>query len=91
MTLMNRGLETKVILDSIPGVSSNFRLQRFERIVGGTRTQTFEQIYGWVDGCEKFQELCEAAIAQDFEHRDAVGARIAGYFDDTKTEAEDMR
>ena len=80
VTLMNRGMETILAVTEMADLPGAYRLVRHERMIGTTRTKTFEQIYRERDEAySEFEFLLVEAIQQPGEASEYVGDVVASF------------
>jgi hypothetical protein len=66
LTYMNRGFETQVSMKKIHELPGQFRVQVFERLVGGQPTQTHESVSFEEEAHQAFNHYVEQAMNSEY-------------------------
>ncbi len=75
MNLVNRGLETIVVMKYLPATET-YRVSKIERMIGGQPATTYDRILDTVEATESFVTLCTEALSADFEHPSLVDGKV---------------
>ena len=63
---VNRGLETKILMKKMNALTGKFRVEAWERSMGGLPIKTSEQVYWEKEAIEAFRVLADTALETEF-------------------------